>query len=178
MVGERYCTDGAASVMIGPMTIAEQMIPELEAECEMTRRLLARVSADKLDWTPGHDLHSIGWNANHLVEIVGWVSGILQENGLDLAAPEGQPSPPATDVQQLLEQFDSNVAQAIASLEGIGDSTMDEPWTLRMGTQDLFTMKKGPCIRKWVFTHMAHHRGILNVYLRMAGLNITSVYEA
>jgi uncharacterized damage-inducible protein DinB len=46
-----------------------------------------------------------------------------------------------------------------------------------MGGQTLFTMKKGDCLRKWVFCHSAHHRGILSVYLRMAAVQFRSIYE-
>ncbi|MGL4553307.1 MAG: DinB family protein [Gemmataceae bacterium] len=38
-------------------------------------------------------------------------------------------------------------------------------------------MKKGDCLRKWVFSHTAHHRGILSAYLRLAGVPHTSIYE-
>jgi len=54
---------------------------------------------------------------------------------------------------------------------------MNEPWSLKMGVQTLITMNKGDCIRKWVFSHLAHHRGILSIYIRVAGLQIPSVYE-
>ncbi len=62
-------------------------------------------------------------------------------------------------------------------MKGVPDSVMDEPWSLKMGGQVLFTMAKGECLRKWVFSHTAHHRGILTVYLRLAGVQFPSVYE-
>ncbi len=73
--------------------------------------------------------------------------------------------------------FDVNGKNALAALQGVPDSLMDEPWSLKMGGQIIFTMKKGDCLRKWVLSHSAHHRGILSVYLRMAGVQLLSIYE-
>lgn len=161
------------------MSIAERMAPELASEAKMTRALLARVPADKLTWSPGAGLRSIGWNAAHLVEIVGWVPGILATAEFDVAPPGSPPytTPEPTDPRELLKTFDANVAAALASLAGVSDAAFDETWSLKMGGQTLFTMKKGDCLRKWVFSHTAHHRGILSAYLRLAGVTFPSIYE-
>jgi uncharacterized damage-inducible protein DinB len=166
------------------MLISELMTPELKREAEMTRRLLARVPAETLDWKPpvGEGLKSVGWNAGHLAEIVGWVPMIVGADGLDLADFAGAPNEAAAavaakDVGRVLALFDANLAKSTAALAGVGDATMDEPWTMKMGGQEIFTMKKGDCLRKWVFAHSAHHRGILSVYLRMAGVKLGSIYE-
>lgn len=163
------------------MTIAELMIPELKREAEMTRRLLARIPVDQLAFTPGHGLNTIGWNASHLAEIVGWAPGIVNAPGLDLAAVDAEQSAAAaarsSDPAALLKKFDANLANSVAALDGVSDAKMDEPWTMSMGGQELFTMKKGDCLRKWVVTHTAHHRGILSALLRLAGVKHGSIYE-
>lgn len=157
------------------MLISELMAPELAAEMAMTRKLIARIPDDKLGWKPSEGLHTIGWNANHLANIAGWVPGIVGQSELDLASA-GE-SAEAADVKSLLAIFDDNLAKSLAALKGVPDAVMAEPWSLKMGGQTLFTMKKGDCLRKWVFGHTAHHRGILSVYLRMAGVQVPSIYE-
>jgi uncharacterized damage-inducible protein DinB len=161
------------------MLISELMAAELPTEMAMTRRLLARIPADKLQWQPPGGLHSIAWNAAHLVEIVGWTPGIVGQSEWDIAPAGAAPdvAPQVSSVSELLEKFDANGKVALESLRGVPDSVMDEPWSLKMGGQTLFTMNKGPCLRKWVFTHSAHHRGILSAYLRMTGLELPSIYE-
>jgi uncharacterized damage-inducible protein DinB len=161
------------------MLISELMIPELAAEGAMTRRVLARIPVDKLTWQPTADLHTIGWNASHLVEIVGWLPGIVAASEWDIAPVGGEPAvtAEATDVSKLLATFDDNLAKALAALEGVSDAAMAEPWSLKMGGHTIFTMPKGDCLRKWVFGHTAHHRGIVSVYLRMAGVPGPSLYE-
>ncbi len=161
------------------MLISELMATELASEMELTRRLLARIPDEKLQWQPAKDLHTIGWNATHLVEIIGWVPGILSDSEFDIAPECGEPyvPPEVTHANEHLETFDVHSANALAALQGVPDAVMDEPWSLKMGGQTLFTMKKGDCLRKWVFCHSAHHRGILSVYLRMAGVQFPSIYE-
>jgi len=161
------------------MFISEMMTSELASEIAMTRSLLARIPDEKLEWHPPGELHSIAWNANHLVEILGWVPGVLWQSEWDIAPVGGEAyvAPAVTGASQLLETFDNQSKTAIDSLRGVPDSAMDELWSLKMGGQILFTMKKGDCLRKWVFSHSAHHRGILSVYLRMAGLQFPSIYE-
>lgn len=161
------------------MSISEQMATELASEAAMTRKLLARIPDDQMSWKPAEDLHTIAWNATHLVEIVEWVPGILSESEFDIAPVGGQPyvAPEVTDLNQLLRSFDERLAKALDALHGVPDAVLDEPWSLKMGGQTLFTMKKGDCLRKWVFCHSAHHRGILSAYLRLAGVRFPSIYE-
>ncbi len=105
--------------------------------------------------------------------------GIVGKSEWDIAPIGEQPyvAPAMTNTSQMLDLFDENTQTAVNSLRGVPDSVMYEPWSLKMGGQTLFTMNKGDCIRKWVFSHSAHHRGILSAYLRMAGLQFPSIYE-
>lgn len=161
------------------MLISELMSAELPVEMAMTRRLLARISDDNLNFKPAGELRTIAWNATHLVEILGWLPDIIGQSEFDIAPVGGEPyvTPEVTQASQLLSTFDASCKAAIESLAGVPDSVMHEPWSLMMGGQTLFTMNKGDCIRKWVFSHTAHHRGILSAYLRMAGLQFPSIYE-
>jgi uncharacterized damage-inducible protein DinB len=161
------------------MQISELMVAELPGELAMTRKLLARISDDKMEWKPQGEVHSIGWNANHLVEIIGWVPGIVEQSEWDIAPVGEEPyeAPAVTQASQLLDLFDVRSQAAVEALQGVPDSVMHEPWSLKFAGQALFTMNKGDCIRKWVFSHSAHHRGILSAYLRMVGIQFPSIYE-
>ncbi len=159
--------------------ISEQMAAELPTEMAMTRRLLSLIPPDKMNWQPADGMQTIGWNANHLVDILAWTDGILNQNEWDIAPADGDPdaTPNLTDPEELLKRFDKVASQAIQALQGVEDTAMAEPWSLKMTGQILFTMNRGDCIRKWVFGHSAHHRGILSVYIRLAGVPVASVYE-
>jgi len=167
--------------MMHTMNIARRMKAELKSEAEMTRRLIARIPADKLRFSPGHGLHTIGWNASHLVSVLEWVPGILNGPGFDLADVDAELAAATlareTDLTALLTSFDENLTMSLAALEVASDAQMAEPWTMSMGAQVIFTMNKGDCLNKWVFVHTAHHRGILSVLLRLAGVEHGSIYE-
>ena len=50
-----------------------------------------RVPEDGLDWQARPKSHTIGWNANHLAEILGWVEGVLTAPSWDIAPAGGEP---------------------------------------------------------------------------------------
>lgn len=161
------------------MIISRLMAEELTGDLEMTRKLIERIPDDLLHWRLNHDLHTIGWNASHLTEIVGWVPGVICQGEFDMAPPGGEQyhTPVIEKTAELLERFDANAKAALAALQGVPDTVMDDLWSLKMADQVLFTMTKGHCLRKWVFSHTAHHRGILSTYMKLAGVKIVSIFE-
>ncbi|TWU43598.1 DinB family protein [Rubripirellula tenax] len=161
------------------MTIAEMILPEFDAEMASTRVILALVPKQKFDWKAAESLHTIGWNANHLAEIVGWTLAIIEEDEFDIAPVDGPKHdvPSIDDPSEILANFDEAVLAARASIESATDQRLAEEWSMKMGGQILFTMTKGSCLRTWVLNHSVHHRGILSVYLRMCGVKMTPVYD-
>lgn len=159
--------------------ISEILFADFADEMERTRTVLAAVPQPIMDWKPGEELRSIGWNANHLAEIVGWTSDIVDQNEFDIAPPDGPPyeTPSIADPAEILQKFDETLAVAKTKLEGVSDETLVEDWSMKMGGQTLFSITKGACLRKWVVNHTIHHRGILSVYLRMNGVELQPVYD-
>src|SRR5690242_9773396 len=88
----------------GLMNYAETILPEFNREMANTRKVLERLPEDKLDWQAHPKSHTIGWNANHLAEIVGWVPGVLTTPSWDIAPIGGEAyqSPKLTGRQELL----------------------------------------------------------------------------
>ena len=73
------------------MNYAETILPEFDREIANTRKVLERVPEDKLDWQAHPKSHTIGWNANDLAEIPGWVEGSLTVPAWDIAPIGGEP---------------------------------------------------------------------------------------
>src|SRR5205085_4522685 len=73
-----------------PMNYAETILPEFDREMANTRKVLERVPEDKLDWQAHPKSHTIGWNANHLAEILGWVVGVLTAPSWDITPIGGE----------------------------------------------------------------------------------------
>ncbi len=73
----------------------------------MTRSLLSKIPNDKLDWKPNANLHTIDGTQLHLVEIIGWVSGIVEQSEWDIAPVGGEPyvAPTASSSELLVQNF-------------------------------------------------------------------------
>ena len=162
------------------MTFSELVLPELDDEMARTRKVLAVVPKKLMDWKPAEAMHTIGWNTNHLAEIVGWTHAIVEENEFDIAPVDGPKyeTPSIEDPTEILATFDEALVAARATIAAVTDERLAEEWSMKMGGQTLFTMTKGACLRTWVLNHSVHHRGILSVYLRMCGIELAPVYDS
>ncbi len=160
------------------MTYAETILPEFDQEIANTRKVLACVPDDNIDWRPHPKLNTIRWNANHLVEIVGWVEGTLTETSWNVAPPEGPAyeSPSLGTRAELLELFDRNVASARKAIEQVADDELATPWSLLFGERLIFTMPRSEVIRTFILNHLIHHRAILCMDLRMVGVAVPGMY--
>jgi uncharacterized damage-inducible protein DinB len=160
------------------MSYAQSILPEFDQEMANTRKVLERVPEDKLDWKPHPKSNTIGWNANHLAEMPGWVTNALSATSLDIAPPGAPPyqSPKGRTRREILEVFDKNVAAARQAIESAKDGEMDKSWSLLKGGQTMFSMPRRAVIRTFVINHIIHHRAVLCVYLRMNDIPVPGMY--
>ena len=160
------------------MNYAETILPEFDREMANARKVLERVPEDKLDWQAYPKSHTIGWNANHLAEIVGWVEGVLTASSWDIAPPGGEPyqSPKRTSRQGILDLFDRNVAAARKAIAAVKDDQMMQPWSLLNAGTPIFTMPRAAMMRRFILNHLIHHRAILCVYLRLNDIPVPGMY--
>ena len=156
------------------------LFSDFDDEMARTRSVLQAVRAEDMAHQFSTELRSIGWNANHLAEIVGWTGPILEESEFDMAPVDGPryETPSISDPVELVRKFDGAVLAAGTALATVNDSVFEEDWHMKAAGEVLFTMKKGACIRKWVINHTIHHRAILSVYLRMRGVESQPVYDS
>ena len=161
------------------MNYAEMILPEFDREMANTRKVLERVPEDRLDWQAQAKSHTIGWNANHLAEILGWVEGILTAPSWDIAPIGGElyQSPKLTSRQEILDLFDRNLAAARKAIAAVNDDQMTQPWSLLKAGTPLFTMPRGMMMRRFVLNHLIHHRAILCVYLRLNNIPVPGMYD-
>ncbi|WP_459554701.1 DinB family protein [Lacunimicrobium album] len=154
------------------MRIADVFLPEFEREVARTRKVLGVIPADKMEWKLAPGFNTIGWNANHLVNIVEWMPAICASPEFDLAPPGETPVPPTVwrTAEELVGKLDEYAEAGRRALAGTSDEAMAEDWSLKMGGQVLFTVSKGECLETWVMNHLVHHRAILTIYLRHSGV--------
>jgi len=156
----------------GVMSIAESLLPEFDQEMAATRRMLERVPSEKGAWKPHAKSFSLGHLAQLVAMMPGWNTHALKHPSLDLASSKGYS---LEKTETLLAEFDRHVREARAAIAAAQDADFAVPWSLTMGDKVLFTMPRGGVVRQ-NFSHLAHHRGQLSVYLRLLDIPVPSVY--
>ena len=76
---------------------------------------------------------------------------------------------------ELRETHDGAVAKALAALGATNDAHLKTPWRLLVAGHVVSESPREVVIAD-TFTHLAHHRGQLSVYLRLAGEMVPSIY--
>lgn len=160
------------------MSYAELILPEFDHEMASTRKVLERVPDDKLGWRPHPKSNTIGWNANHLAEIPGWVEGTLTKTSWEIAPSDGPryQSPALTSRSEIVELFDRNVNDARRAFTQVRDEDMNTVWSLLNGGNVWYSAPRATVIRSFVLNHAIHHRAILTVYLRLNDIPVPGMY--
>ena len=73
------------------MSIGQSLLPEFDHEMANTRKVLARIPEDKLNWKAHEKSNTIGWVGTHLAQIPAWTEMTLTTDSLDVAPPGGEP---------------------------------------------------------------------------------------
>jgi uncharacterized damage-inducible protein DinB len=157
------------------MTIAQQMLAELQQEGIATRKILAQVPLDKKDWKPHEKSMTLASLARHVAEIYGWSKETIVMDELDFAKMDFTPKTLETN-DELLALFDKCLATSTEILEKTTDEEMAKPWSMRNGEVIYFTMPKAQVMRTWVLNHSVHHRAQLGVYLRLLNIHLPGTY--
>lgn len=160
------------------MSYADTILPEFDHEMASTRKVLERVPDDKWNWRGHPKSNTIGWNANHLAEMVGWVGDIFRGPAFDVAPPDGPryQSPSLATRDEVLELFDRNLAAARDAITNATDQDVAQTWSLMKAGQPIFTMPRSMVMRAFIINHVVHHRAILTVYLRLNDIPVPGLY--
>ena len=160
------------------MAIAESFLPEFDHEMANTRKMLALVPDDKLDYTPHEKSMKMGRLSGHIAEMAGWGVDVVNTSELDVAPVDGPPHQPfiAGSRDELLAAFDKNVSAAKEAVAGASDEALITPWSLLAGGNNFFTMPRITVLKSMVLNHIIHHRAQLGVYLRLNDVPIPGMY--
>ena len=156
------------------MAIADALIGELEQEAATTRRVLERVPADKLDWSPHHKSMSLGKLALHTAQIPATIAELAKQNPGSF--PENFEQASAQSVDEILTALSDSVGKATEIVRGFDDAAMMETWSLAVDGKTLMSMPRVGLLRAIMLNHWYHHRGQLSVYLRLLDVPVPSIY--
>lgn len=154
------------------------ILGEFDRETANLRRTLERVPDGKYDFKPHPKSASMGWLANHLVQMVTWVGITFNSDSFDLEPPGGDSNPRklVDNTKDLLAKFDKNLTEARAAIAAATPADLGQSWALLKGGEQIFAMPKGAVLRSFYMNHMIHHRAQLTVYLRLNDVPVPALY--
>ena len=154
------------------MKLSEMLLAQLEREVASTRKTVERVPEGKADWKPHPKSMPMGYLSSLVATMFGWIATMIEHDHLDLAAGGGSSASTGTE---RLALFDKSVSDARRALSNTTDEHLMKPWQLRMG-ETVLDEKPRYIMIVDTFSHLAHHRGQLTVYLRLNDQPIPSIY--
>src|SRR5262245_53399743 len=156
------------------MPMNESFRAQLDDEVKRTRGALEAVPEGHDDWKPHDKSMPFGRLAMLVARMPSWVSLIVDRDDLDLGGSNVDTKPLRTS-QELVAAMEEGAAQGRASLAKATDDHLMKPWKLLVGGKVVSEQPRHIVLRD-TFSHLAHHRGQLTVYLRMNGAPVPAIY--
>jgi uncharacterized damage-inducible protein DinB len=157
------------------LKFVDVLLSEFDREAGLTRRVLARVPPDRLDWQPHPKSMTLRRLITHLAELPGWGASLIASTEYDLA---NRPATGQADetLDAALSRYDANVAAVRQAIAARTDPELLAPWTLKSEGRELFTAPRLVALRSLLLEHSTHHRGQLTVYLRLLDVPLPPLY--
>jgi len=162
------------------MKISEILLLDFDKEIENNRRTLERIP-DEIDsianWKPHDKSMAFGRLAMHCATIPLFGHYILEDEGMDMAAP----TRPHFALEwkgraAALAALDDCAQKCRASLVNASDEALMKSWRFSFGPQLIGDAPRASMFRGLFFDHMIHHVAQLGVYLRLNNIPVPGLY--
>ncbi len=161
------------------MQLVPLFIEQLDRESELTRRALEKVPQGKNDWKPHPKSMSLGVLAHLVASMNSWIAMIVKQDELDIKPKDADATKMSArefhSTPELIQALNKTVDDARHALSSVVDEDLMSSWRLLEAgkvvderPRYLFIMDN--------FTHLAHHRGQLTVYLRLNEAQVPAIY--
>jgi uncharacterized damage-inducible protein DinB len=160
------------------MKMTEMFLAELEREGAATRAALERVPEGHNDWKPHARSMPLGYLASLVATMPTWVVTMVKQDELDLKSAAAAKFKPLEwrKRSELLAALDDGLVEAREALRSTTDEHLKTPWRFMVGGQVVDESPRHVMIAHSVFSHLAHHRGQLTVYLRLNEASVPAIY--
>jgi uncharacterized damage-inducible protein DinB len=156
-------------------TLAQMVLLDLDQEFSGTRRMLERMPAQQLEYTPHAKSWPLGKLAIHLLDPPLWGTVTCTTTTLAFDGPMPDKVHP-TSAAEYLQIWDERVAQFKEVLAGMTDEALHVTWEATMGGHVIMSMPRFVVLRTVVMNHMIHHRAQLTMYYRMLDIPVPGLY--
>ena len=160
------------------MELKEMFLGKLEREAEITRKAIERVPEGRNDWKPHEKSMPLGYLAALVATMAGWIWFMIEQEELDLSDPgRAGFKPQVMETRaELLAALEEAFARARKALEGTTEEHLMKNWRFKMRDQVASELPRHVMLSDAVFSHLAHHRGQLTVYLRLNNAKVPAMY--
>jgi uncharacterized damage-inducible protein DinB len=159
-------------------TLCRFFLNKIDREAVLIRKALDRVPEGRNDFKPHPRSMELGYLASLVSGILGWIPLMIDRDEIDLDDPssEGFRTRPATTRAELEHNLQTGVAEARRALIATNDLHLQSVWAFKMGGRVIQQNQRSIMIADAVFSHLAHHRGQLTVYLRLVDSVVPALY--
>jgi uncharacterized damage-inducible protein DinB len=160
------------------MKLTELFLTQLEQEASHTRMALQRVPEGHNDWKPHDKSMPLGYLASLVATMPAWIVSMVKMDHFDLQSPEAARFKPLEwrSRSELISALDRAVADARTALKETSDEHLMTSWKFSAGGHLISESPRHLMIMDAVFSHLAHHRGQLTVYLRLNAASVPALY--
>jgi uncharacterized damage-inducible protein DinB len=160
------------------MELKEFFLMQLEQETTLSRKVIERVPEGRNDWKPHQKSMALGHLAALVAAMPGWVAFMIEGDELNFEDPASDKfRTRAVETRaELLQLLTDGAAKAKRALEGTDEKHLHDRWRLLSGNRVLAEGPRYVMISDAVFSHLAHHRGQLTVYLRLNEAAVPALY--
>ncbi len=160
------------------MEIKDYLLAQLERETALTRKVIERVPEGRNDWKPHPKSMALGYLAALVATMPGWVAFMIEREELNFDDPSSAQFRTRTVEAraELLQMLDEGAARARRALEATDNQHLAQRWRFVSGGRTLTEEPRSIMIADAVFSHLAHHRGQLTVYLRLNEAAVPAIY--
>ena len=160
------------------MILKDYFLAQLDREAASTRKTIDRFPEGQSDFKPHPRSMQFGYLASVVASMIGWIALIIDRDELNLDSPEGAEfrTKPLSSRADLLASLDTAVANARRALQSTTDEHLAKPWAFKMAGNPISQNPRSVMIADSVFSHLAHHRGQLTVYLRLLEAKVPALF--
>jgi uncharacterized damage-inducible protein DinB len=160
------------------MKLTDLFIADMEREREKTRKAVEAVPGDRGDWKPHDKAMALGRLAALVAMMPSWITMMIDRDEFDVAPATphaSQFSQQPKTAAELAKTVEDGFDGARAALQRTTDEHLQKPWQLKARGNVVQEAPRHVMMRD-ALMHLAHHRGQLTTYIRVAGGKVPSIY--
>ena len=157
------------------MQLSQQLVTDFTAEVDNTKKVLQVVPEQKLQFQPHPKSWTLAQLAGHVAEGPAFAHAMMEPELNFEKGGDWKPFIPKTKAELLAtcERVGKDVAEL---MQGRSDAFLNETWTMRNGDKVLWQVPRHVALRSMTIHHSIHHRGQLEVYLRLCDAALPPIY--